>query len=195
MEGRICWGDLMVPQSSFKLPPHLYVAPRPQQTAADESAFLALNPRIREPRSDTYDLSKLTDAEFVTVMTWVYQKGWHVEEESRDWISAWPLSRPLPPATFQWTPVSVDVPAPVPTPVPVPEAPRRPLSPRRTPQFCRDGPACEKHRHKNCPFVHGDTIPRINRPCGSGATCHRRAQCLFMHPGEVWTKDSVIHRH
>jgi hypothetical protein len=65
------------------------------------------------------------------------------------------------------------------------------------PRFCRAAP-CEE---EDCRYVHGDTIPKVNRSCGFGESCGasdptgvKRSQCLYMHPGETWTTESCIHR-
>jgi hypothetical protein len=64
-------------------------------------------------------------------------------------------------------------------------------------RFCR-ATACTE---AGCRYVHGDTIPKMDKPCGFGATCGasdptglKRSQCIYMHPGEVWTADLCIHR-
>lgn len=65
-------------------------------------------------------------------------------------------------------------------------------------RFCRAAGSCTDEK---CRYVHGDTIPRINEPCGFGAECGasdptglKRSQCLRMHPGEEWNDSLVIHR-
>lgn len=63
-------------------------------------------------------------------------------------------------------------------------------------RFCKEGRACPT---AGCRYVHGDTIPRINEPCKFGAGCGsgdvaKRATCLRMHPGEVWSADLAIKR-
>jgi hypothetical protein len=65
------------------------------------------------------------------------------------------------------------------------------------PRFCREAGACTK---EGCRYVHGDTIQRVDKPCGFGAECGKgdaakRSSCIYMHPGEVWSADLVVHRH
>lgn len=64
------------------------------------------------------------------------------------------------------------------------------------PRFCRDATACT---NKGCRYVHSDTISRINKPCGFGTECGKdnptkRIMCLYIHPGEEWSTDLVVHR-
>ena len=70
------------------------------------------------------------------------------------------------------------------------------------PRFCRLGEACP-NKDTTCNYVHGDTIPCVDKPCGfdkpaEGKMCtgEKRKTCIFMHPseGQVWNPDMVIHR-
>jgi hypothetical protein len=77
---------------------------------------------------------------------------------------------------------------------PKPKAPKAVVT---IPRFCREAAACSK---EGCRYVHGDSIPRVDKPCGFGAECGKgdpakRASCIYMHPGEVWSADLVVHRH
>lgn len=72
------------------------------------------------------------------------------------------------------------------------------LAPVPVKRFCRAVGTCTE---AGCRYVHEDTIPKIDRPCGFGAECGasdptglKRSQCLYMHPGETWTADLCIHR-
>lgn len=63
-------------------------------------------------------------------------------------------------------------------------------------RFCKEGKACPT---AGCRYVHGDTIPKINEPCRFGEGCGsgdaaKRATCLRIHPGEIWTPELVIKR-
>jgi hypothetical protein len=139
--------------------------------------------------SDTYDLRALSDADYEACMTWLYDQGWEIEGESRDGVKAIPAD--LMPRV--WTP------PPAETRDASGLAPAAPMRQNRqaagVKRFCRTT-ACSDAR---CRYVHGDTIPRINEPCGFGAGCGasdpvKRSQCLRMHPGETWTPDMVITR-
>jgi hypothetical protein len=75
-------------------------------------------------------------------------------------------------------------------------APKVKKAPAPVPRFCREAAACTK---EGCRYVHGDTIQRIDKPCGFGAECGKgdpakRALCIYMHPGEVWSADLVVTR-
>lgn len=74
------------------------------------------------------------------------------------------------------------------------------LAPVPVMRFCRAGEACPE-KETGCRYVHGDTIPKIDKPCGFGAECGasdatglKRSQCIYMHPGEEWSADLCIHR-
>jgi hypothetical protein len=74
------------------------------------------------------------------------------------------------------------------------------LAPVPVMRFCRAGADCPE-KDTGCRYVHGDTIPKIDKPCGFGAECGasdptglKRSQCIYMHPGEEWTADLCIHR-
>jgi len=159
---------------------------------------------------DCYDTRALTDAEYEACMAWLYDQGWEVEGEIRDGMKAWPAD--LPPRV--WVPER----APSrfdalhtdcnhgPSVTHVHQAPqgRRAPAPKKSvtvPRFCRDscgGVACADAA---CRYVHADTMPRMDKPCGFGAACGasdptgvKRSQCLYMHPGETWSADLVIRR-
>ena len=81
-----------------------------------------------------------------------------------------------------------------PTPSAAPAKKKAPSVPR----FCRAAGTCTE---AGCRYVHGDTIPRVDKPCGFGAACGasdpsglKRSQCLYMHPGETWTEGLVVRR-
>jgi hypothetical protein len=60
--------------------------------------------------------------------------------------------------------------------------------------FCNLGSACPK---PGCRYVHGNTIPRIDRPCMSvrdGRTCSKLGSCVYMHQGEKYVPGMVITR-
>ncbi len=67
-------------------------------------------------------------------------------------------------------------------------------------RFCREGTACP-NKDTGCRYVHGDTIPKIDKPCEFEEKCGapdptglKRSQCRYMHPGEEWSADLCI-RH
>ena len=70
------------------------------------------------------------------------------------------------------------------------------------PRFCRAASACPD-KDTTCNYVHGDTIPCQNKPCGfdkpaEGKCCsgEKRKTCIFMHAseGQTWSPEQVIHR-
>jgi hypothetical protein len=158
--------------------------------------------------SDCYDTRALTDAEYEACMTWLYDQGWEVEGEIRDGMKAWPAD--LPPRVWiaPRVPSRFDALSVTEAHAHVTEthAPRRAVGHQAkksvtVPRFCRDscgGVACADAA---CRYVHADTMPRMDKPCGFGAACGasdptgvKRSQCLYMHPGETWSADLVIRR-
>lgn len=146
---------------------------------------------------NVYDATDLTDQEYAEMMTWLYDKGWLIEQETRTIVQA--QEDDLPPR--RWIAGLRDAqsaaPAqPAPLAAPGTDAGRRRGAP--VPRFCRAAGACQE---AGCRYVHGDTIARVNQPCSFGDACGatdptgvKRSQCLRMHPGEVWTEGMVIHR-
>lgn len=146
---------------------------------------------------NVYDATDLTDSEYAAMMTWLYDKGWLIEQETRTIVQA--QEDDLPPR--RWIAGLRDAPGaghgpPAPLAAPGTDAGRRRGAP--VPRFCRAAGACAE---AGCRYVHGDTIPRINAPCSFGDACGatdptgvKRSQCLRMHPGEVWTEGMVIRR-
>jgi hypothetical protein len=68
------------------------------------------------------------------------------------------------------------------------------------PRFCvKCAAAGSPEGLPGCKYSHEDTIPRVNEPCKFGDGCGsgdpaKRATCIRMHPGEVWSEDLVICR-
>jgi len=119
-----------------------------------------------------YDTRLVSDEDYAAFMTYLYAKGWTVQHEERRWVRA--MTGDHPPRVW------------------VPPAKQKTTIPR----FCREAHNCDAI---HCNYVHGDTIPKIDRPCKFGATCGaadagKRALCVHMHPGEKWTADLCIHR-
>jgi len=146
---------------------------------------------------DWLDLTGLSDAEYEAVMSWLYSHGWALEHETRAGVRAVPSDEPprvwVPPSRFV---AAVAAATTKPLSAPGTDAGRRKGAP--VPRFCRAAGGCQEH---GCRYVHGDTIPRVNRPCGFGAECGasdptgvKRSQCLYMHPGETWEEGLVIRR-
>lgn len=194
LAGKIHWGDLV-----YQKPASVAVVPKPQQKPklfpidpeAHINAFLSISSRIREVTSDFYDLSALSDFEYESAIQWLRRDGWYISQQSATWIQAEPTEIPctiVPPPYFD-APREPVISALSNFEYDSATQKRRPMSPRKTPQFCKHGSSCTS---EGCPFVHGDTIPRVDRPCMAGKDCQRRKTCIFMHPGDA--KGSVIHR-
>jgi hypothetical protein len=136
--------------------------------------------------SDNYNTERLTDADYTAMMTWLFAKGWDVESDpSRTSVRAYPDNLP----SRVWFP-----------PVAAPAATHGCCSGHRAkkviPRFCRAGADCAD---EGCCFEHGDTIHKLNQACQFGDACGagdagKRATCIRLHPGEVWSSSLVIHR-
>ena len=173
---------------------------------------------LETPFGDHFDLRGLSDPEYEAFMRYIYAHGFYVEEFSRTHVYAAPsteeprdwqapsrfanlaaeehhagCSHSHGPATHGARPRA---PAAGAMAAPGTDVGRRKGAP--VPRFCRAAGACTE---EGCRYVHGDTIPRVNKPCGFGAGCGasdptgvKRSQCLYMHPGEEWTEGLVIRR-
>ena len=160
-------------------------------TADLESAF-----------SDCYDTSALTDADYGAMMCWLYAQGWDIKIETRDLVQVY--SDTLPPR--QWVPDRFNRICNGPVvwreshSHPIAEKPKKVKS-ACVPRFCRGSSGGVPCAEAGCRYVHADTMPRLNQPCGFGAGCGasdptgvKRTQCLYMHPGETWDATMVITR-
>lgn len=209
--GTIRWADLLCDDtpvvlptfgsSSFSLP----TRPAPTTEADFKSAFA--DTPLQERIADIYDTSELTDDQFRAVMEWLCQNGWKVDDYTRKFVSAWPGLTPE--YSTNWHDIhgllnkesehhhdgccSKKV---VALSAAGSDEGRRVAAP--VPRFCRDAHACQK---RGCPYVHGNTIPRLNEPCRFGADCGasdptgvKRSQCLRMHPGEHYHPEMVVTR-
>ena len=127
---------------------------------------------MKDQAQDIFDCRRLSDDQYADFMTFLYEKGWDVCHEERRWVQARTGSEParvwVPPAT------------------------------KFIPRFCREGIECFK---QDCNYVHGDTIHKVKEDCTFGAKCGasdptgaKRALCIRMHPGEVWSPNSCVHR-
>jgi hypothetical protein len=210
--GDLLWGDINTDKTEDELRPWvphdpepdpetcLYVVPDTDAWASAESELWKqpFSENLENPYSSNYDLSRMSEEHYRSFMKWIYQHGFYVEEFGRHGCYATPIgagARSWPvcePASATTTTASA---APR-LSAPGTDAGRRRAAP--VPKFCKDGKKCKK---AGCEYVHGDTIRKVPKPCGFGAACGasdptgvKRKQCLYMHPGETWTPESVIHR-
>ena len=166
--------------------------------AAEEEAYFDLpaTANLEERIPDYYDTSALTDEEFHAVLAWAYDKGWVVEIGDRSSVKLQsdngPPRRYIPENFWESTHSHTG------GCCSHSHTPAKKAKTSTIPRFCRAAEACTE---EDCRYVHGDTIPKVNRPCGFGAECGssdptgvKRSQCLYMHPGETWTTESCIHR-
>jgi len=224
--GDVLWGDLMCDdEPAAPVTPvaaHAGVRETADQRAKresdiwlahcdDEEALLWRQPfaeNLEMYWSDYYDTRTMSEEHYNEFMSWIYARGWFMdcepnragckavpdnEGESRIWV---PPSRFSAMAGHGPSCCSKAHGKPAPMAAPGTDAGRRKGAP--VPRFCRAATACED---EGCRYVHGDTIPRVNKPCGFGAACGaadpsgaKRSQCLFMHPGETWTEGLTIQR-
>ena len=192
------WGDLALAEDGD--PPSRLISPveweeRRLSDLVDQETEIWKQPfalQLNTYYTDVYDTRSLTDDEYEACLTWLYEKGWYVESETREGFKANPDN--LPPRVwvsplagrFDCHVCNHDSAAP--------EVQKK-KKVMTVPRFCREV-AC---KDAACRYVHGDTIQRINEPCSFGAGCGasdagKRALCIRMHPGEVWSADLVVHR-
>jgi len=178
---------------------------------------------LRELWGDVYACDSLSEAEWNALMNWLFENGWDVGSFDRNSVEFEQADGPrrvwVPPAEEEAmrdeeaalrrrqkktlcgaeraTGGGRAIPTPSAAAAPAVERPKK-KSTTSIQRFCRAAGSCTDEK---CRYVHGDTIPRINEPCGFGAECGasdptglKRSQCLRMHPGEVWTDSLVIHR-
>lgn len=199
--GKTLWGDLMYEEIDYDVAAH----------QAAVSAVSAVEESVQEDTGiwsqpfsgsldmyygDAYDFRGLTDGEYTACMSWLYEHGWEMEGEDRAGAKAWPAN--LPPRV--WFPVSSQPPRACASACASASASlhEKPAAKRATvPRFCRTAACADA----SCRYVHDATMPRLDKPCGFGAACGasdptgvKRSQCLYMHPGETWSADLVIHR-
>jgi hypothetical protein len=219
------WGDLVFVAEPLTSRP--LVAPTPVRRRAntvDDFWAQAWATNLTELWSDAYDTSRLTDAEWEGMMTWLFDNGWDVSDWDRLGVSCEYDNEPprvwIAPRILEEL-AAADA-----------SAPRRGYSrscghrafpepdhgacghthPKPAggvahtqkakekvavviPRFCRAAGACTD---AGCRYTHGDTIPVQNKPCSFDGRCcgDKRATCTYLHPseGEVWTADLVRHR-
>lgn len=129
---------------------------------------------LKNETIDLYDCRPMSDDDYAAFMTFLYAHGWIVSHEERRWVQTVPWNEPA----RVWVP---------------------PAEKAVVPRFCREAEECCT---QDCRYVHGHTIPKVDRACGFGAKCgssdptgEKRALCIYMHPGEKWTAESCVHRH
>ena len=224
--GDILWGDVMYLDPEYRAQEDARIA---AALAADAAANQALVERWNASEttlweqpfarnleihlSDHYDMSALTDGEYEDFMRYIYANGFHVEEGGRNYCFASASEEPprvwsgpdcfavlaaeeKPAHVHTAGCCSKKAAAPAPLSAPGSDSGRRKGAP--VPRFCRAAAACAD---EGCRYVHGNTIPRVNKPCGFGEGCGasdpsgvKRSQCLFMHPGETWNASLTISR-
>jgi hypothetical protein len=100
------------------------------------------------------------------------------------------------PNRFEIAAQLMTMPVATPAPVALPKKVKLAVIPR----FCvKCAAAGSPEGLPGCKYSHEDTIPRVNEPCKFGDGCGsgdpaKRATCIRMHPGEVWSEDLVICR-
>lgn len=193
MRGDVPWGDLLMRD---------WVMPPPRANKEEDLWAQPFAAHLDEHVSFHYNTTDLTDAEYRAFMTWLYENGWNVLQECREYVHA--VDDDAPPRVWV-SPEEAERLAAIRLPAVVEEKPAfrsfAPLSApgtdngRRTgapvPRFCREAHACKT---PGCRYVHGDTIAKVDRPCSFGATCSKKHACLFMHPGETFEAGACIHR-
>ena len=156
---------------------------------ADAEADLWMQPfaaslSVKNENIDLYDCRLMSDSDYAAFMTHLYANGWIVSHEERRWVQAGTGFEPprvwIPPSSVSTASTGGKKEKTI------------------VPRFCREGEECCT---QDCRYVHGDTIPKVDRACGFGAKCgasdptgEKRALCIYMHPGETWTADSCVCR-
>jgi hypothetical protein len=165
--------------------------------------------KLGELWGDVYRCDRLSDEEWNAMMLWLFENGWDVGSYSRDSVEFEPADGPrrvwVPPeeesamleeeAAMRRHLRRVYGVCEEKKTAPAPEQKKKKTT-RVIQRFCRSAGSCTDEK---CCYVHGDTIPRVDKPCGFGEDCGKgdaakRALCLYMHPGEVWNESLVIRR-
>ena len=188
--GETLWGDLMYEEIDYDVAAHhAAVSAVSEVESVQEDTGIwsqSFSGSLDMYYGDAYDFRGLTDAEYTACMSWLYEHGWEMEGEDRAGAKAWPAN--LPPRV--WVPDTRTCACAC--------VHEKPAAKRATvPRFCRTAACADA----SCRYVHDATMPRLDKPCGFGAACGasdptgvKRSQCLYMHPGETWSADLVIHR-
>jgi hypothetical protein len=227
--GRKTWGDIMAEflPADIGLPPPTVSDVPARANTWDDFYALPFTAGLREVWGDLYDCSSLTDAEWNELMRWLFDAGWDVTSYDRNSVEFEPDNGPrrswIPPEELEamlaeeaamrrrshhhshshshshsHAASAGKKPAAEAEAAPKPAAAGRKKGGATVPRFCRAAVTCTE---EGCRYVHGDTIPRVDKPCGFGAACGasdpsglKRSQCLYMHPGETWTEGLVVRR-
>ena len=139
---------------------------------------------VKNENIDLYDCRLMSDEDYAAFMTHLYAHGWIVSHEERRWVQAGTGYEPprvwVPPSTASCCGSGGKKEKTV------------------VPRFCREGEECCT---QDCRYVHGDSIPKVDRACAFGERCgssdptgEKRALCIYIHPGEVWTASSCVCR-
>ena len=139
---------------------------------------------VKNENIDLYDCRLMSDEDYAAFMTHLYAHGWIVSHEERRWVQAGTGYEPprvwVPPSTASCCGSGGKKEKTV------------------VPRFCREGEECCT---QDCRYVHGDSIPKVDRACAVGERCgssdptgEKRALCIYIHPGEVWTASSCVCR-
>lgn len=206
LRGDVAWGDIIYDEDEaagrnplFDLKFQRVAAEASRERLVLQESSIWNQPwatKLSTYYGDVYDLSALTEAEYEDCMTWLYEQGWEIDGEDRAGVKAWPADLPprvwIAPDRFEaigHTTCNHTA--------PVPQTRRVAAKKSVVPRFCRTADCADA----DCRYVHGDTMPRLDKPCGFGAACGasdptgvKRSQCLYMHPGETWSADLVISR-
>lgn len=217
--GTQTWGDIMSERGTVA--PVATTVPmvhRRRANTSDDFWALPFTARLQELWSDCYDVKSLSDPEWEELMRWLYDAGWDVGSYDRNSVEFEEANGPrriwVPPSELE---AMMEEEAALrrrrdhhhnhhhhhchaAKPVAGAAAPVK--EPRKksgtVPRFCREAGACKE---EGCRYVHDDTIPRVNKPCGFGESCGasdptgvKRSQCLYMHPGEEWIEGLSITR-
>ena len=141
--------------------------------ASDRLWFMPFARHLESPFDGYFLCNGMCEVDYASFMKWLHIHGYAVTAEGhRNKVHAVP--RGLPPVKWVST---------------------APPPPATIPRFCvkcdRSAPS------EGCQYEHGDVIHRLNEPCKFGDGCKgtKRAACIRMHDGEVWTPELVIHRH
>lgn len=213
IQGNQLWGDICFPPSvcldgivSAASNFHVYSVDAPVRLTEEQLLAMPLASLVEMRFSNMYDTAAMSESDYEAFMFCLYDAGWDVVSESRRCVNAFPDSLPsrvwVPPSRFELAAQSGledccsghkhnhssgSV-----------SAPAKKKSPVAIPRFCKAGAACAE---EGCRYIHGDTIPRLDKPCSFGAACGasdptgvKRSQCLYMHPGETWDSSLVITR-
>lgn len=149
-----------------------------QSTHAMEDSLweLPFSNYLHMRRHGLYDCSCMPERDYAAFMQWLFSNGFDAAAQQHRGLvaAAW---ADLP--ARHWKPT---------------QAPKWRPQEGVIQRFCVKCPAGAPA--DGCKYVHGDVIQRVNFPCKFALTCSgtKRANCLHMHPDEIWTPDMVIRR-